>query len=117
MTNSIIDSVHFREKLFKLRDELLDVEKTGDEAARVVELDQSRVGRLARMDALQAQAMSVEIKRRRKIKLQQITAALKRIEDDEFGLCAQCEEDIDPKRLEFDPAALKCIECANREEQ
>ena len=42
-----------RDKLLKLRDELQRLSATGDEAVAVVELDQSKVGRLSRMDAMQ----------------------------------------------------------------
>lgn len=107
-----MDTGYFRDKLIRIRNELLEIEKTGNEAAQTVELDQSRVGRLSRMDALQAQAMSIESNRRRDIKLKRIDAALQRIEKDEFGLCLQCEEEINPKRLEFDPSAPLCIYCA-----
>jgi DnaK suppressor protein len=107
-----MDTEYFREELLKLRVELQEIEQTGNEAAQTVELDQSRVGRLSRMDALQAQAMSIESKRRRNIKTQRIDAALQRIEKDEFGICLKCEEEIDPKRLEVDPAAPLCIDCA-----
>jgi DnaK suppressor protein len=107
-----VDLEYFREKLLKLRDELQEIEQTGSEAAQTVELDQSRVGRLSRMDALQAQAMSIESGRRRNIKIKRIDAALKRIDKDEFGFCIKCEEEIDPKRLEVDPAAPLCIDCA-----
>ncbi len=116
MTNEL-DMESLKSKLLKLRDELQKIEKIGNEAAETVELDQSRVGRLSRMDAMQAQAMSVESKRRREIKLQQITSALKRIENDAFGFCIKCEDEIDPKRLEFDPASLLCIDCANKAEK
>jgi DnaK suppressor protein len=109
-----VDIEYFREKLLRLRDELQEIEQTGSEAAQTVELDQSRVGRLSRMDALQAQAMSIESGRRRNIKLKRIDAALKRIDRDEFGLCIKCEEEINPKRLEVDPAAPLCIDCAKR---
>ena len=107
-----MDTGYFRDKLIRIRNELLEIEKTGNEAAQTVELDQSRVGRLSRMDALQAQAMSIESNRRRDIKLKRIDAALQRIEKDEFGLCLSCEEEINPKRLEFDPSAPLCIDCA-----
>ena len=109
-----MDTEYFREKLLRLRDELQEIEQTGNEAAQTVELDQSRVGRLSRMDALQAQAMSIESVRRRNIKMQRIDAALKRIDKDEFGLCIKCEEEINPRRLEVDPAAPLCIDCAKR---
>lgn len=109
-----MDTENFREKLLRLRDELQEIEQTGKEAAQTVELDQSRVGRLSRMDALQAQAMSIESGRRRNIKLKRIDAALKRIDKDEFGLCIKCEEEINPRRLEVDPTAPLCIDCAKR---
>jgi DnaK suppressor protein len=107
-----MDTGYFRDKLIRLRNDLMEIEKTGNEAAQTVELDQSRVGRLSRMDALQAQAMSIESNRRRDIKIKRINAALRRIENDEFGLCLKCEEEINPKRLEVDPSAPLCIDCA-----
>jgi DnaK suppressor protein len=117
MKNPGIDKTHFREKLLKLRKELQQIEQTGDDAAQTVELDQSRVGRLSRMDALQTQAMSVESRRRRRITMQRINAALQRIDKDEFGMCLECEESIDHKRLEIDPASPFCFECAEKREK
>ena len=54
--------------------------------------------------------------RRREAMLLRITAALTRIDDDEYGLCTQCDEPINPKRLEFDPTVLLCIDCASKSE-
>ena len=93
---------------------LHDLDKTGDDAAKVVELDQSRVGRISRMDALQGQAMSQEVKRRRKIERQKITAALNRLESDNYGYCSKCENEIAIKRLELDPSVSLCIDCASK---
>ncbi len=109
-------SRQWRDRLLALRAELESVAKTSEESAAVVELDQSKVGRLTRMDALQAQAMAKASSQRRRATLVKITAALKRIEDGEFGLCRTCEKEINPKRLEFDPTANYCIECASKEE-
>lgn len=89
------------------------LEQTGNEAAAVVELDQTRVGRLSRMDALQGQAMSQERARRRALQLNKIAAALKHIERDDYGYCTECDEEIPFKRLMFDPATTLCIDCAN----
>ena len=44
-------------------------------------------------------------------KLMQINAALKRIDDGEFGICFACEEAISPKRLTAVPWAGYCLEC------
>ena len=106
----------WRDRLLALRADLENIAATGDESAAVVELDQSKVGRLSRMDALQAQAMAKASSNRRQATLVKITAALKRIDEDEFGLCRSCEEAINPKRLEFDPTAIYCIECASESE-
>ena len=106
-----------RDKLLTLRDELQRLSATGDEAAAVVELDQSKVGRLSRMDAMQAQAMAQATANRRALKLRQIQAALKRIDASEYGRCQSCDEEIPPKRLEIDPTALYCIRCASEQEQ
>jgi len=82
----------------------------------VVELDQSKVGRLSRMDAMQAQAMAKASAERRKVMLVKIVAALARIDDDVFGYCLACDEPINPKRLELDPTATLCIACAEKAE-
>ena len=111
-----MDSSHSRKILLELRKELASVEKAGEQAAETVELDQTRVGRLSRMDALQNQAISIEVQRRRKIQLRQIDKALSRLEAGEFGFCATCGEEISPGRLEFDPTTTLCIECATKAE-
>lgn len=110
------DLASFKQHLLALRDELLAIDANGEDAAGVVELDQSRVGRLSRMDAMQGQAMSAETQRRRQLQLRLIETALVRIEQDEYGWCQECGEAIDIKRLEFDPAAPLCIACAAKRE-
>lgn len=85
----------------------------GDDS-RPVELDQTRLGRLSRMDALQGQAMAKETERRRHQELERIDLALKRLADDEYGDCLECGEPIAPKRLAFDPSAALCIDCADK---
>ena len=115
MSDSLITDM--RARLLKLREDLESVATTGDQSSQVVELDQSRMGRLSRMDAMQAQAMSQESGRRREMMLRKIAAAIKRIDNDNFGFCQTCEEPIHRKRLEFDATALLCIQCAQEAEQ
>jgi DnaK suppressor protein len=50
-------------------------------------------------------------------RLGQINAALQRIERGDYGICVKCGKDIDPKRLDADPAALTCIDCLPAEEE
>jgi DnaK suppressor protein len=108
--NQILD---LKTLLLKQQSELKKLQQTGSDAAAVVELDQTRVGRLSRMDALQGQAMSQARERRRDIQLHNIAAALRRIEQDDYGYCTECGDEIALKRLQFDPAASLCFDCAN----
>ena len=109
-------SENWRDKLLALRAELENAATAGAESAAVVELDQSKVGRLSRMDAMQAQAMAKAAGQRREASLRRITQALKRVDNGEFGVCEECDESINPKRLEFDPTATLCIACASEAE-
>lgn len=87
------------------------------EASAPVELDQSRVGRLSRMDAMQSQAMSQAADSRRHREIRQIDAALARVEAGTFGDCAKCDEPIAVSRLRFAPANPLCLDCAEELER
>ena len=84
----------------------------GDRAA--VELDQQSVGRLSRMDAMQQQAMAQAQERARAAELTRIDQAFRRLDDGEYGHCAECGDEIPDKRLEIDPSASHCVNCAGR---
>ncbi len=94
------------------REEILGLVHATEDDRKPVQLDQAQVGRLSRMDALQVQEMALETERRREVELQRIDAALKRIEEGDYGLCTACGEEIAAKRLEFDPPAPLCVSCA-----
>jgi len=102
----------FRQELLRLRTDLQALDKESEEAEKPVELDQARVGRLSRMDAMQGQQMAREAARRRQYRLQMIEGALRRMDAGDYGYCTQCGEEIDIRRLEFDPANPRCIKCA-----
>lgn len=76
-----------------------------------VELDQQSVGRLSRMDAIQQQSMDIAREERRLRRLKIIKAALQRIDDDDYGYCLKCADDISFDRLSADPAATLCKDC------
>ncbi|MBA3631310.1 MAG: TraR/DksA family transcriptional regulator [Acidobacteria bacterium] len=46
-----------------------------------------------------------------------INEALERITDDEYGVCQNCEQDINPKRLNAVPWARYCLSCQELLEQ
>jgi DnaK suppressor protein len=108
----MIEVEKYKALLLSLQTELRLLDAANEEARAPVTLDQSSVGRLSRMDALQGQAMAQETSRRRVHQLVMIDAALRRIESDEYGYCLNCDEEIAPKRLELNPPVAVCIGCA-----
>ena len=98
--------------LLALKEELIRLVQSSKEGRQPVELDQTAVGRLSRMDALQGQAMALEQARRRELEITRIESALKRIESSEYGYCLSCDEEVEAKRLELDPTTPTCISCA-----
>ena len=88
--------------------------RSGAENRTDTALDQARIGRLSRMDAMQQQAMEDETRRRREQELVRVKAALQRLGSGDYGYCTACGEAIAPKRIENDPSAMLCIGCANR---
>jgi len=110
MQQSELDA--FKAKLLQMQAELEGLKSDSKEAAATVVLDQSSVGRLSRMDAMQGQQMALESARRRTNQLLQIKAALQRIDRDDFGYCAKCDEEISIGRLSINPAVLFCLRCS-----
>jgi DnaK suppressor protein len=106
----------FKSLLLEKKAALVEEEAAGKEAAQVVELDQTSVGRVSRMDAMQGQAMAIAVNQRRQIELQKIEVALTRINQEEYGYCLQCDEEIAEARLKLDPATSLCIVCASKKE-
>lgn len=106
----------FREKILQELEELSAANEEAESATRPVELDQQSVGRLSRMDAMQGQAMALATKERKQKRLIQLKAALKRVENDDFGYCQECDVPINPRRLAIDPTTLFCLECASKRE-
>ena len=94
-----------KEQLDALHEHQLEL----NESTGTVQLDQSRVGRLSRMDALQTQAMQVETLRRVTGQIKQLQVAQKRIDSEDFGFCDECGEPIAIARIEMNPAVRLCI--------
>ena len=101
-----------RRRLEAERAERAELSAGGAEARSTVEVDQQSVGRLSRMDALQGQAMAQAAERRRQSRRQQIDAALRRLDEGEYGWCLRCGEAIAAARLRLDPALPTCRDCA-----
>ena len=108
------ETERFKQKLLRLKSELQQLDQASAEASVPVELDQTRVGRVSRIDAMQVQQMALESARRRQQLIVEVEAALHRIDSGDYGACAVCGEQIDPRRLFVDPTNTRCIQCVEK---
>jgi len=101
-----------RKALLARKAELEALSAGSRQSRDAVELDQTSVGRVSRIDAIQQQAMALATQRNRALDLTRIDAALVRLDDGTYGDCLSCGEPINPARLKFDPAVPICVGCA-----
>ncbi len=101
----------------QLQDEvqaISDIAESAQASADTVTLDQTRMGRLSRMDAMQGQAMAQATNARRSARLVAIQAALTRMQHGNYGDCQECGEQIAWARLQVNAAVSLCIHCAEQ---
>jgi DnaK suppressor protein len=109
-----MDHEHFRHRLESRKTELMALKHEAAAQREPVELDQTSVGRVTRVDAIQSQALALATDRQRNVELGRIAAALQRLDDGCYGACITCDEDIALGRLEADPSTPLCIACASK---
>ena len=117
MTNFSIPALT-DEQLRELRDDLekqlarlrRTMDSTGS-AAQPVELDQTSVGRLSRMDALANQQMSKALHEREQGLELKLAEALKRLDEGRYGVCVVCGQHIPFGRLLVMAEARTCATC------
>lgn len=111
-----INLSYFKKRLEDRFKEITEGQEHQKNGTAPVELDQARIGRLSRMDALQQQAISKAASRLTDLERQRIQSALVRMQTGEYGYCVICEDEIAEGRLQFDPSILICISCAEEQE-
>jgi DnaK suppressor protein len=102
-----------RAQLQSRAEELKATIAAGEQADAPIAPDSS-LGRLTRVDALQAQQMAQALIQRNREELGRVTRALQRMESGDYGVCARCGEDIAEARLAAVPAAILCRDCAEK---
>lgn len=95
--------------------------------ARIAEIEQSlaeedpeskpvapdvAIGRLSRLDSMQAQQMNLAQQRRQREELERLQNAIERMNKGSYGTCAYCMMPIGFERLEAMPDAVVCMSCA-----
>ena len=85
--------------------------KVPGEALKPVVLDQSAVGRLSRIDSLQNQGLTKNLREREVVKLALLREALERLEAGTYGVCTGCGGAIPFERLFVFPETPECASC------
>lgn len=111
-------------QLKQLRQLLLNLEQTltetlslNEASADTVALDQTKVGRLSRMDAMQQQAMAKASRSGTQQRLTRVRQALVAMEQDDYGYCECCGNGIGFARLSVKPESTLCVSCQHQNEQ
>jgi len=108
-----MDEASIKQSLLSLKVELQTQEYNFQKTNKPLELDQARLGRLSRMDAMQVQQMELEASRRRVLQISRIDGALTRLNAGEYGCCYICGNELDMRRLKIDPTTTRCLSCAD----
>jgi DnaK suppressor protein len=84
--------------------------KSHEETSRPVAPDNA-IGRLTRMEAINARSISEERLGSARMRLTRLQNTLKRIDTPRFGLCSVCEDPIPLNRLMLMPETTRCVDC------
>ena len=72
------------------------------------------IGRLTRMEALNDKAIKENNLRTETIKLIKLEETFRKSEDDDFGMCISCKNEIPYQRLLVIPHTKVCVNCLSK---
>ncbi|NND93371.1 MAG: TraR/DksA family transcriptional regulator [Flavobacteriales bacterium] len=75
---------------------------------------ENAIGRVSRMDAINNKSINEAALRQTKAKLHKLEIALEKVDEDYFGLCGSCGQEIPVGRLMLMPESFFCVTCAQR---
>jgi RNA polymerase-binding transcription factor len=111
----VIDLKSIHEALEKERGILQqDIQREKDKLGSYIEVNPDQ---LDLADQSRYQGISLNRLEHMENWLEQIEAALKRMRDGTYGICARCGNPINPERIEAMPAALYCLKCQEKQER
>lgn len=106
----------FKEILLERRESL--VKQAADTYGRGLAVQAEELPDEVDLAAAEAdQSMDLLLRDRERILLRKIEKALKKFDNNSFGICEECGEPISVQRLEARPVAELCIQCKEDMEQ
>ena len=106
----------FRTILHDKRDRLLAEAKRTLDQEMVIETEE-RMDEVDQASSEYMQAFSFRLRGRERFLLGKIEHALKKMDEGEYGLCEECDDQISLKRLMARPEAQLCIQCKEAQEK
>ena len=104
----------FKKHLTERLEELLD--QAGDTVTGMTESKENFPDPTDRAALEANRNFMLRIRDREAKLIKKIKAALERIENDTYGICESCGEEISIKRLKARPVTTRCIDCKSKEE-
>jgi DnaK suppressor protein len=106
-----IDKIEIKKKIEA------EIAKTEKQVTEYAELTKSvepenAIGRISRMDAINNKSVTEAALRKAKQKLNNLYAALKKVDSPDFGICTVCKKPIPPGRILIMPQARVCVSCS-----
>ncbi len=108
------DVTYFKELLASQLEELLA--QAGDTVSNMTALKENFPDPTDRASLESDRNFMLRIRDRESKLIKKIKKALERIENQTFGLCEKCGDDISTKRLKARPVTTQCIGCKTKEE-
>ncbi|MBL6744852.1 MAG: TraR/DksA C4-type zinc finger protein [Pseudomonadales bacterium] len=100
--------------LLALKEQLEQQLQQAESAAEPVQLDQTLLGRVSRMDAMQQQSVALSTRGHASTTLKRVIAALNAHVEGEYGFCRRCDEPIGFGRLQAQPESSLCLQCQSQ---
>ena len=98
---------------------ILEIEKAKEKIIELKELTiplapDCAIGQVSRMDAINNRSINELGLRKQQEKLKKLEFAISRIHEDDFGICANCENPIQTGRIMLMPHSNYCVSCSGR---
>ena len=74
---------------------------------------ENAIGRISRMDAINNKSVMEAALRKAEEKLKSLKYLLGKVDDSDFGFCANCKNEIPLPRMLFMPQSAFCVNCAS----
>jgi DnaK suppressor protein len=116
MRTKVLESI--KKKLINRMNELLETIEGEDEDEISDVESENVIGDIVdKANSIYEMQIYDKLTQKEQVKLQEISEALKRIEEGVYGKCVVCGKSIEEKRLIAIPEAKKCIVCKSAEEK